>query len=280
MISVNEALQIVLENTPVLDEHVIGLMESLGAVLSEDVISDINMPSFDKSTMDGYAVIASDTLDATTDRGIILKVIEEIPAGKVPQKVVKPGEASKIMTGAPLPPGSDAVVIVEATEVIGYGSKVKVFESVKPGENVRPMGEDISVGQTVLQKGKLIRPQEIGILATVGRTKVSVIRSPTVSVIATGNELVEPHCKPAAGQIRNSNGYSISAQVASTGAKAKYLGIADDTESSLRSMILKGMEYDLLLILGGVSVGEYDLVKDVLESYGVKLLFLNIETVL
>jgi molybdopterin molybdotransferase len=175
------------------------------------------------------------------------------------------------MTGAPVPQGADAVVIVEVTEQTG--SKVSIFEPCKKGENICLLGEDILEGDVVLEPGKVLRAQEVGVLASVGRTKVRVFGRPEVAVIATGSEIVEPDVVPRPGQIRNSNGYSLSAQVVENGCAVRYLGIVGDRKPALEARIREGLEADVLILSGGVSMGAYDLVKETLRALGVRLLF-------
>jgi len=243
----------------------------LGYVLAEEVRSDMNMPPFDKSAMDGYALVASDVADASRERPVVLEVVEEIVAGMMPTRVVSSDEAAKIMTGAPVPAGADSVVMVEVTEQVG--ASVRIFEPCEQGKNICLSGEDIRTGDVVLDVGKVIRAQEVGVLASVGRTKVRVFERPEVAIIATGSEIVEPNVVPRPGQIRNSNGYSLSAQVLENGCEVRYLGIVDDTKPELRARIEEGLEADVLILSGGVSMGEYDLVTDMLWGSGVQVLF-------
>ena len=272
MIPVEEALKIVLEHTPALGTETVDLMGALGRTLAEDVQSDMNMPPFDKSAMDGYAVVAADTERASGARPVVLEVLEEIPAGKMPTQRISSGRASRIMTGAPLPDGADSVIMVEFTAREG-DDRVQLFEPVEKGKNVCYLGEDIQLGQVVLKAGALIRPQEVGVLASVGVSKVSVIRQPEVSIITTGSEIVEPNFTPKPSQIRNSNGYSMSAQAMEAGARVRYLGISDDTTPELKEKVLEGLQSDILMLSGGVSVGDYDLVEDTLQACGVETLF-------
>ncbi len=274
MIPMDEAVRIVLEHTRTVDAISADLMDSLGRVLAEDVASDVDMPPFNKSMMDGYAVFGEDLREASAERPAVLEVIEEIPAGTVPKKPVSGGQAARIMTGAPIPEGADSVVMVEDTADEADGKRVKVFEPTEIGENVIPLGEDLRQGQVVLRSGKVIRPPEVGILASVGAVTVAVYRQPTVAVIATGSEVVEPKNRPEPGQIRNSNAYSMMAQVERAGAKAQYLGIVEDRESDLERVIAEGLEAcDVVLLSGGVSAGVYDLVQTAMRACGVEVLF-------
>jgi molybdopterin molybdotransferase len=274
MISMDEAIRIVLQHTSAIDGTNVDLMDALGCTLREDVRSDIDMPPFDKATMDGYAVVGEDVADARQENPAVLQVIEEIPAGYVPQKAVSNGQAATIMTGAPMPDGADTVVMVEDTVSEQDGEAVRVLAPTEPGRNVVPLGEDVRRNQIVLEAGTLIRPPEIGILATVGVVSVPVYRRPIVGVAATGSEIVEPGNHPAAGQIRNSNGYSMMAQALRSGAETRYLGIVEDDEAALNAVISRGLdECDVVLLSGGVSAGIYDLVQGAMRDCGVEIYF-------
>ena len=267
MISIQQALAIVLENTPVLPAEGIDFANAAGRLLREDVASDLDMPPFPRSAVDGYALRAEDV--ATPPEK--LRVIETIPAGKFPERSVGPGEAAQIMTGAPVPDGADAVQMVEQTR--GEGDVVEVLASVHRGQNVAPRGSEVRTGDVVLRAGTRLDPPAVAVAATVGKTRLAAGRKPKVSVIATGDELVHPSKVPGASQIRNSNGFSLLAQCAGVGIEASYLGVAKDTEASLNELIGKGLEgSDVLLLSGGVSMGRFDLVEGVLESLGVRRL--------
>lgn len=274
MIEMDDAIRIVLENTQIIDKTRIGLDDVLGRVLSEDVRSDIDMPPFDKALMDGYALWGADIASASQNTPVILDVIEEIPAGTVPQKRVKRGQASQIMTGAPVPDGADTVIMVEDTLPHTDAKKVQVLDVTETGRNIARLGEDVRVNQVVLQAKTVIRPLEVGILAAVGHVHIEVYRQPVVGIVATGSEVVEPHHKPKPGQIRNSNGYSMMAQVLRSGAQARYLGIVEDDIHALIQTIGEGLETcDIVALSGGVSAGEYDLVQDGMRDLGVEVLF-------
>ncbi len=274
MIEMDDAIRIVMENTQIIDKTRVGLDDVLGRVLSEDVRSDIDMPPFDKALMDGYALQGTDIASASGDTPVILDVIEEIPAGTVPQKRVERGQASQIMTGAPVPDGADTVIMVEDTEPHPDAQKVCVLDTTETGRNIARLGEDVRVNQVVLQANTVIRPPEVGILAAVGHVNVEVYRQPVVGIVATGSEVVEPHHKPEPGQIRNSNGYSMVAQVRRSGAQARYLGIVEDDIHALIQTIGEGLETcDIVALSGGVSAGEYDLVQDGMRDLGVEVLF-------
>ena len=274
MIEMDDAIRIVMENTQAIDKISVKLDDVLGRVLFEDVKSDIDMPPFDKATMDGYALQGADITKASKETPAILDVIEEIPAGTVPQKTVGSGQASRIMTGAPLPEGANTVIMVEDTESVDGGKKVRVLDITEPGMNIARHGEDVRVDQVVLEAGTVIRPLEVGILAAVGQIDVPVYRQPIVGVVATGSEVVEPQYKPKPGQIRNSNGYSMVAQAIRAGAQTRYLGIVEDDVDALIRTIGEGLETcDIVALSGGVSAGDYDLVQDGMRELGVEVLF-------
>ncbi len=268
MILFEEALNIVKSSIFAKDTEHIGFMDSLNRVLAEDVKSDIAMPPFDKSAVDGYALRSEDVND-------VLEVIEVIPAGKAPEKVVGKRQCSKIMTGAPLPEGADTVIMVEDTEKVGDNKIKYLKDNVK--DNVCYFGEDIRKGDVVLKKGTLIQPQHIAVLASAGGINPLVYKQVKVAVISTGDELVEPGVVPAVSQIRNSNAYQLVAQAVKMGAVARQIGIALDTEESTREMLTKAFEdSDVILLTGGVSMGDYDYVPQVLKELGVDIKFTSI----
>jgi molybdopterin molybdotransferase len=272
MIPMNDAVSIVMDSAKQLGPTTVPLLEALGHSLHGNVVSDVNMPPFEKATMDGYAVLSSDCAGASRETPAVLEVIEEIQAGSVPTRTVIQGQAARIMTGAPMPHGADSVVMVEETET--DGNVVRVFEPIGVGRNRVPLGEDVKEGWTVLTGPCPIRPAEVGILAAVGVTDVPVHRRPIVGVVATGDEIVEPSSIPAAGQIRNSNGYSMATQVIRAGGEPRYLGIAGDTVEDLQRVMQEGLETcDVLLLSGGVSAGVYDLVQGVMRDLGISVLF-------
>lgn len=264
MITIEQAYEIVLQNVKSLNTEKVSFTDSLGRILAEDVKSDIEMPPFDKSAMDGYAC-------RKEDLGNPLEIIEVIPAGKTPEKVIGKNQCANIMTGAPIPEGADTVVQVELTEV--DGNTVKVLEAPKK-TNISYRAEDVKVGTKVLSKGIKIEASHIAIFAAVGYTDVLVYQKPKVGIISTGDELVEPQNKPAISQIRNSNGYQLIAQVKACGAEANYIGIAEDTPEDTFDKVSKALsENDIVLLTGGVSMGSFDFVPKVLEQAGVKIEF-------
>jgi molybdopterin molybdotransferase len=271
MIEYREALREILGRAKPLGAETVPLAEAAGRTLAVALRAAEPVPPFAKATMDGYALRAADTRAKQGANRVSLDVIEDLPAGRQGRRPVGPGQAVRIMTGAPLPKGSNAVVMVEDTEK--SGAKVIVREVVSPGDNIGEAGEDLRKGDLVLEKGRLIGPAEIGMLAAIGRAEVRVARRPTLAVIATGDEIVEPGERKAPGQIRNSNGPALLAMALRAGAEAKYLGIARDRTSSLRVKLARAKGADILVLSGGVSVGDYDLVKDELRGAGVRPVF-------
>ena len=261
MLTVAQASEIILKDVPTLRVTEVSLAAAPGHVLAEECVSDLDMPPFDKSMMDGYAVRAN---DAGT-----LEMIEEVPAGKVPSREILPGTCSKIMTGAPLPAGADAVQQVEKTR--RDGSRVTLLAPVRPGQNVARRATDMRAGETVLRPGHRLRPAEIAALAAIGKTRVRVYAKPRCAVLATGDELVAPDATPGPGQIRNSNTSQIAAQVRDLGLECDDLGIVRDDEAAIRAAIREGLKRDVLLLSGGVSAGDWDLVLPALEAEGVKI---------
>ena len=275
-LTVQEALEKVLTAVSILSPETVSLPDALHRILAEPVVAQDSLPPFANSAMDGYAMRAEDTAGATADQPVILRVAGEVAAGAVFPGVVPAGTAVRIMTGAPLPLGVDAVIPVEDTteawrdadrtlpEIIG------LKRAVKAGDYVRQAGEDIEAGTAVLQPGHHLRPQEIGILASLGVADVQVVRQPRVGILATGDELI-PVAEPLTpGKIRNSNGYTQAAQVRALGAIPVELGVARDTEEDVRAKLQAGLDagVDLFISSAGVSVGVYDVVTAVLKQKG------------
>jgi molybdopterin molybdotransferase len=273
MIDYEQARSFVLSAAKALPAEPVRLAEALGRTLARDITTREAIPPFTKATMDGYAVRAEDTRAsaAGTSGDVELRVLEDLPAGRLSRKTVGPGVAVRIMTGAPLPKGADAVVMVEDTEQ--SGSAVKIRRGVRPGDNIGLAGEDLEKGEVALERGGAIGPAEIGMLAAAGLARVPVTRRPKLAVIATGDEIVEPGETKRPGQIRNSNGPALTAMAVRAGAAATYLGIARDRNSSLAGKLTRAAGADILVLSGGVSVGDYDLVKKALEGHGVRPVF-------
>ncbi len=265
MILFERALQTVLDVARPLPSEQVELADALGRILAEDVLSDMDMPPFNKSAMDGYACRREDLANA-------LRVIETIPAGRAPTQRVGHNECAKIMTGAPVPEGADCVIMVEYTEPSGENG-IR-FSGELTRDNICMRGEDIRRGDVVMQRGTRIQDRHVALLATVGCVQPVVARQPKVGILATGDELVEPHETPGPSQIRNSNAYQLQAQVARAGAIPARYGIAADSEDMLTERVRRAAaDNDVILLSGGVSAGDYDLVPHVLQVEGFDLLF-------
>lgn len=275
-LSVDEALARVLALVDVLPGERAPLLEALGRVLAEPVAARDDLPPFANSAMDGYAVRAADVQTADLDRPTTLRVTADIAAGSWPTAELSPGTAARIMTGAPLPPGADAVVPVEDTDERWkernrpLPAQIAVFRRVGVGDYVRPRGDDVRAGDLILPAGRRIRPAEISVLASLGVAQVAVVRRPRVAVLSTGDELLPVEAELTPGKIRNSNGYAQAAQVLALGAVPIDLGVAGDTAAAVRERLQIGLEAgaDLFVSSAGVSVGAYDVVRDVLETEG------------
>ena len=271
ILSVAEAQRVILARIQPCGVESATLLESLGCVLAEDVLAQDDLPPFYNSGMDGYAVRADDVQDAGRDSPVTLSVVADIAAGHPSDVTIGPGQAARIMTGAPVPAGADAVVPVEVTDGGGsLSAQVAIFQKAKRGEYVRPAGDDVRRGDRVLGAGAVIRPAEIALLAALGMPQVRVIRRPRVAILATGDELVEPGEQLLPGQIRNANGWGTAALVMRYGGVPIQLGIARDAADDLRARLAGGLaaNADLFVVSAGVSVGAYDLVKDVVTSEG------------
>ena len=268
MISFEKAYDIVINSGFGMDTEVIPFTESLNRVLAGDVVSDMDMPPFNKASVDGFACRKSDLV---TD----MEIIETIPAGVWPAKEIAEGQCSRIMTGAPVPEGADCVVMVEDTVLTSDGNMR--FKGTFTKENIALKGEDVHKEDIVLKKGRIISPQDIAVMASAGHTAVTVSKMPRIGVISSGSELVEPSEIPAISQIRNSNSSQLLAQVSRSCAFGKYYGIAADNEDLTLSIVQKAIsENDIVIITGGVSMGDFDFVPSVLEKAGVRILFTRI----
>lgn len=268
MISVEEALERILAEIKPLDITQVPLSQSLGLVLAQDIIAQEDIPPFANSAMDGFALLSQDSKprDGTPAR---LRITGSVAAGYVADRAVDAGTAMRIMTGAPIPPGADTVIQVELTRVASPESAwVEILQEVVPGNNIRPAGEDMRRGQTILAHGTEIRAWEIGILATLGWATVPVIRRPRVAILGTGDEVIDVDEPLQPGKIRNSNSYLLEAAVKQAGGEAYRLGVARDTVESLREKFGEAITHDLILTSGGVSVGDFDLVKDIMQEQG------------
>jgi molybdopterin molybdotransferase len=272
MLSVEQALSLVLDQTPVLLGRPISVYRARGHVLAEPITSDIDSPPHDKSVVDGYAFRAADIKSA----GVELRVLEEVTAGRVPTRAIESGTATRIMTGAPLPSGADAVVMVEQTEC--RGDNVRILQCpVKVGQYIMRRGASMTRGQTLLEPGKVIRGIEMGLLSEVGRSHVLAIPQPTVGAISTGNELVEPSAIPGPGQIRNSNERLLHGLIQQAGGMPVVGKVARDEQGELTRCIESSLGYNVVLITGGVSAGVLDLVPSVLQNLGVENVFHKVD---
>lgn len=262
IISIESALDQILEKMKPLPVQSSDLLGALGCVLGEAILAPEPLPPFTNSAMDGYAVRASDCGEGQK----VLRVIEELPAGTFPQRPIEPRMAAKIMTGAALPPGADAVVPVEETEILSK-DLIRIHVPVRRGQHVRPQGEEVQPGERLFAKGCVLKPADLGLLASLGYTQVSIIPRPRVSVITTGSEVVDPGTKPKPGQIRNANLTAIIASATLAGAQVVQAQHVADEPERLAS-VLSSCPGDILITCGGVSVGDYDFVKAILSNLG------------
>ncbi len=271
MKSVAEALEHVLAGVDVLEAERVPLGEALGRVLAEPVVSAREIPPWANSSMDGYAVRGADTESASREQPVTLAVVGEVAAGRVAIREVGSGQAYRILTGAPLPPGSDAVVPQE--EVTRDGTRLAIRRAVQRGAYVRPRGEDIRIGDRILETGSVLRPAALGVLAALGRGNVSVYRRPTVAILSTGDELVQPDSPLGPGQIPDSNTYTLSGLAVEAGAVPLSLGIAPDRREVLVERFRQGLQANVLVSSAGVSVGDRDFVREAIEALGARLEF-------
>lgn len=270
--SLEDALKTVLGAVSVLGAEKVSLLDALGRVLAEDIIALRDNPPWDNSAMDGFAVRHEDIKQAhAVTTPTMLKVIEDVPAGKFPAKAVGKGEAIRIMTGAPIPKGADTVLKVEDTE--NQPTSVKVFKEEKKGANIRPQGEDVRKGDCIIPKGKAIRPAEAGMLAILAKSFVFVSQRPRVAILSTGDELADLDERFSEEKIVNSNSYGIAAAVQEAGGLPMLLGIAKDRPDDLKAKISQGVNADFLVLSGGVSMGDYDFTKPVFQELGGEMNF-------
>jgi len=271
MIPVEKALEIILGETPALPEEEVDLESAVGRVLAADIPSDRDLPPFDRAAMDGYALRAEDVVGAP----VALEVVGEVRAGSWPDLAVGPGQAARIMTGAPVPAGATAVQQVEKTQPLDE-FRVTILQPVAKGANVAPRGSEVRSGDVVLGRGRTIDPAAVAVLASTGCACVQVSRRPVVAILVTGDEIVGVDAVPGPGRIRNSNGPAVAAQARLAGAEVRLLGIAPDRQDAIAAAIRRGLSADVLVVSGGVSAGEYDLVEPALLAEGVSLLFTKV----
>lgn len=269
MIPVDEAIRRILENLPPPAAECIDSRSAYGRVLAQSLTATSNIPPFSKSAVDGYAVRTEDLVTIPAE----LRCAGESRAGSARRMRVRPGEAVAIMTGAPVPDGADAVQMIEKTRRSADDSQVTILSEVRAGENVISEGSEASTGKVVLESGRYVGPAEVAILAMFGYRQIPVFRKPSVALASTGDELVEADQTPGPGQIRNSNAPSLAAQLRQLGLDVEYLGIARDDKAEIRRVILEGLRRDVLILTGGVSVGAYDFVEEILVEAGLEVIF-------
>jgi molybdopterin molybdotransferase len=269
MISVEEALGILLSNLPARRVEQVPFQSALSRVLAEDLVATSDIPPFYRAAVDGYAVLAADVQNVPVE----LNLVGESRAGGGMPGRMKSGETMSIMTGAPVPDGADAVQMVEMCRPMDEERKISILKPIRAGNNIAPRGSEAKAGNTILQTGHRVGPAEIAVMATFGYSHVKVYRKPSVAIFATGDELVEFDQSPRPDQIRNSNAYCLASQLRLMDLDADYLGIVRDNKEELRRKMLLGLERDVLIITGGVSMGEYDFVCHVFQDLGLEILF-------
>jgi molybdopterin molybdotransferase len=274
MISFEEALHKILSSIQPLGLEKVQLLESLGRIIGEDIYAKRDIPPLDNSAMDGYALRFEDIRESSKDHPVRLEVIEDLPAGFVSKKTIEKGQAIRIMTGAPIPKGADTVVPVEETRK-EHGFTF-ILKAASLGENIRRSGEDVKKGERVISKGDLIRPAEVGMLASVGRSSVLIYQKPLIAILCTGDELVDVDGNLEESKIISSNSYTLAAQVKDCGAVPVQLGIARDRKEEIREKLRQGTRADVLISSAGVSVGDYDFAKDALGDLGMEMAFWQI----
>ena len=276
LLSVDQARARILSHFQSVEAETLRLEWCSNRVLAQDIVAANDLPPFDNSSMDGFAVRAADVTDAIADSPRSLRVVADIPAGSHPTVSLAPGQAARIMTGAPVPAGADAVVPVEETSFNDRAAgtpppdEVQIFKPAQPGRNIRPRGMDIRSGEVVLRKGWVLKPQELGLLAMLGFARVLVYRKPRVALFSSGDELLPPEAPLEAGKIRDSNSYTLAALLEGAGAEVIRLGVANDNDDSVKALLEQAVDsnVDLILSSAGVSVGAFDFVKQVIESNG------------
>ena len=268
----SDAQKVVLNAAPVLGLEKISILDVFGRVLGEDIVAERDNPPWDNSAMDGFAVRWEDIKqEHAVQKPITLSIIEDVPAGTMPSKAVGPGQAIRIMTGAPIPRGADTVLKVEDTE--HTPDSVRVFKAEPQGANIRPQGEDVKKGDCIIAKGTRIRPGEVGMLAILAKSLVYVYQRPRVAILSTGDELADLDERFSEEKIINSNSYGIAAAVQEAGGIPLLLGIARDTPAALKEKISQGLNADMLVLSGGVSMGDYDFTKVVFRELGAEMNF-------
>jgi molybdopterin molybdotransferase len=271
MTTADEALQIVLDNVAPLGIERCSITEALGRILAEDIHSPRDIPGFDNSAMDGYAVRAADVASASEARPVRLEVLETVAAGAMPSRELAAGQAARTMTGAPIALGADAIVPVERTRA--EGNFVEITEPAEAGAFVRPRGEDIRLGDLAMSAGKTLSPSDLGMLASLNRSMIDVWRRPRVAIVATGDELVDVDQVPTGAQVVNSSAYALAGAIREAGATPVILKVARDHPAEVRARLAEALAFDVVLSTGGVSVGQFDHVKVVMDELGLRQLF-------
>jgi len=276
LFSVDEARERILSHFQPVTTETLPLVECAERVLAQDITATNDLPLFDNSSMDGFAVRAADVVNAAAGSPRSLRVVTDIPAGNSPKVSLAQGEAARIMTGAEMPKGADAVVPVEDTDFrdrdagTSAPSEVQIFKTAKSGDNTRPRGMDLRAGEAVLHKGRALKPQDLGLLAMLGYAKVLVYQKPRIALFSSGDELLGLEAPLESGKIRDSNSYTLAALIENAGAEVIRLGVAKDNHESVKALLEKAVDskVDLILSSAGVSVGAFDFVKEVIESNG------------
>lgn len=275
-INFKDARQILLDLVEPVKTEKVALKNSAGRVLAETITAAENVPPFDRSPYDGYAFRAADSVNASKETPVTLQILEEVPAGAVPTKECVAGTATKILTGAPIPEGADAVIMYERTEFTA--ETVTIFAPAKSGDNIVYAGEDVKKGAILTEAGGIIDPGTMGTLASQGIDQPLVYKIPKIGIISTGNEVVEVGEPLAPGKIYNSNRYTLTAAVKEIGCEPVYLGIAGDTSEGIAKLLMEGLETcDAILTTGGVSVGDYDMTPAAMEQAGIEILFRGVD---
>jgi molybdopterin molybdotransferase len=271
MTSADQALQIVLDNVAPLGIERLSITTALGRVLAEEIHSPRDIPGFDNSAMDGYAVRAADVALASETNPVRLEVIETVGAGSMPARTIGPGQTARTMTGAPIAAGADAIVQVERTR--SEGTWVEIMASAEAGAFVRPRGEDLRLGELVTSAGKILTPSDLGTIASLNRAMVDVWRRPRVAIVATGDELVDVDRVPTGAQVVNSSAYALAGAIREAGGEPVMLKVARDQPEEVRARLAEALAFDVVLSTGGVSVGQFDHVKVVMDELGLRQLF-------
>ncbi|HZP46014.1 MAG TPA: gephyrin-like molybdotransferase Glp [Candidatus Binataceae bacterium] len=271
MVTADQALQIVLDNVAPLGVERLSIRQALGRVLAEEIRSPRDIPGFANSAMDGFAVRAADVASASETTPVRLRVLETVAAGQMPTRSIAAGEATRTMTGAPIAAGADAIVPVERTR--SAGAIVEVTAAAAVGAFVRPQGEDLKRGELVLAAGKLLTPADLGVLAALNRAMIDVYRAPRVAIVATGDELVDVDQIPTGAQVVNSSAYALAAAIIEAGGEPTILKVARDQREEVRARFAEALAFDVVLTTGGVSVGQFDHVKEVMDEMGLRQLF-------